>query len=104
MGFFTYLSENSEGVNLTTALAGRYAEDKFFSRILENVKSFKNFRYADGLIHLHENHRDLLCLPDVLYNGRSVREIVITHAHSLLAHLGSYKTLNLLRDHVWWKT
>lgn len=36
-------------------------------------------------------------------NGRTLREIFISEAHSLLAHLGSVKTLSYLRDHVWWK-
>ena len=36
-------------------------------------------------------------------NGRSIQEIVILHAHSILAHLGSQKTIAHLRDQVWWK-
>ncbi|KAH9858470.1 hypothetical protein C2E23DRAFT_708513, partial [Lenzites betulinus] len=102
--FLTYLSGSSDGVDLVASLAGRYAEDKFFAKILDQPKAFKNFHCEGGLIYLHENERDVLCLPEVLVNGRSVREIVISHGHSLLAHLGSYKTLCLLRDHVWWKS
>lgn len=41
--------------------------------------------------------------PKVLIQGRSAREIVISEAHSMLAHLGANKTLDYLRDHVWWK-
>ena len=36
-------------------------------------------------------------------HGRNAREVVISEAHSLLAHLGTNKTLNYLWDHVWWK-
>ncbi len=47
---------------------------------------------------------ELLCIPDYVHKGRSVKEIVIDEAHSLLAHLGTRKTLAYLRDHVWWKS
>ena len=33
-----------------------------------------------------------------------MHEMIISEAHSLLAHLGVNKTLNYLRDHVWWKS
>jgi hypothetical protein len=46
----------------------------------------------------------VLCIPQGLIEGRSAREIVIAHAHSILAHLRASRTLDYLRDHVWWKT
>ncbi|KAI0360063.1 hypothetical protein OH77DRAFT_1493508 [Trametes cingulata] len=104
MDLMTYLSENTEGVDLLQALRGRYAEDPFYRRILEAPKQFKNFECRDGLVYLRENDRELLCIPDLRIGMRSVREIVILHAHSLLAHLGAFKTLSLLRDHFWWKS
>jgi hypothetical protein len=42
-------------------------------------------------------------MPDILIDGRKARERLITQAHSVLAHLGTVKTLAYLRDHVWWK-
>ena len=44
----------------------------------------------------------------VLVQRRSAREIVISEAHSMLAHLGAnktldYKTLDYLRDNIWWR-
>ncbi len=47
---------------------------------------------------------ELLEIPNVLISNRSIREIVILHAHLLLAHLGAYKTLQFLQNYVWWKT
>ncbi|RDX40621.1 hypothetical protein OH76DRAFT_1365960, partial [Lentinus brumalis] len=102
--FLELLAESTEGVDLLKALRGRYGEDRFFAKILEKPKEYKNFRQSDGLIFIRERGQERLCLPEVLIEGRSVREIVITHAHSILAHLGAYKTQGLLRDHVWWKT
>jgi hypothetical protein len=43
-------------------------------------------------------------IPMVMIKGESARGIVISEAHSLLAHLGTRKTFTYLRDHVWWKT
>ncbi|EJC97404.1 ribonuclease H-like protein, partial [Fomitiporia mediterranea MF3/22] len=39
----------------------------------------------------------------ILIHNRNAREIVIEHAHSILAHLGLQKTLSYLREQVWWK-
>ncbi|TBU21246.1 hypothetical protein BD311DRAFT_678915, partial [Dichomitus squalens] len=102
--FISYLSHNTEGLDLLSSLKDRYSEDKFFGPILENPKQFKNFLYNDGLVFIRDNQKTLLCVPDVRIDSRSAREIVIRHAHSLLAHLGIYRTLTLLRDHLWWKT
>ncbi|RPD57527.1 hypothetical protein L227DRAFT_472100, partial [Lentinus tigrinus ALCF2SS1-6] len=102
--FLEYLSENSEGLDLLTALKDRYGEDPFFALILEAPKQYKNFVVEGGLVFIRDARKRLLCVPKILVSGRSAREIVIRHAHSLLAHLGAHRTLCLLRDHLWWKT
>ena len=38
-----------------------------------------------------------------MVDGQNVREHLIEQAHSLLAHLGTTKTLTYLREHLWWK-
>ncbi|KAI0081854.1 hypothetical protein K474DRAFT_1586830, partial [Panus rudis PR-1116 ss-1] len=90
----------SDGFDLEDALRHSYAGNPFFRTILENPSHFKNFVVRNGLIFIRDQNRELLCIPDLRVNGRNIREIVILHAHSLLAHLGSQKTLSLLRDHV----
>ena len=45
----------------------------------------------------------ILCIPDILHNGRRIQEMLITSTHSLLAHLGYRKTLFYMRESVWWK-
>lgn len=116
--FIQHVSEATDGLQLESELKGKYSADPFFRVILDSPKDFKNFyvvpenpdpknkkfRVKDELVFLKDKGRHLLCIPDVQINGRSPREVVILHAHSLLAHLGASKTLNLLRDHVWWKT
>ncbi|RPD70278.1 hypothetical protein L226DRAFT_444783, partial [Lentinus tigrinus ALCF2SS1-7] len=103
-GFMQHLSESTEGLDLVAVLKGRYGEDQFFAQILENPKHFKNFDLKEGLVFIRDANKCLLCVPKILINGRSAREIVIRHAHSILAHLGTHRTLCLLRDHVWWKS
>jgi hypothetical protein len=56
------------------------------------------------LIYLNEQERKLLCiLEKVVINGHTLREIIISEAHSLLTYLGPFKTYAYLWDHIWWK-
>ena len=82
----------------------RYVEDGFFSLILKNPESYSNFVIHDGLIFFCSEGLECLAIPDVQLGDRRVREVIIKHAHSVLAHLGTAKTLSYLRDQVWWKT
>jgi hypothetical protein len=43
-------------------------------------------------------------VPDIKVQDRRLQEMVISQAHSLLAHHGAWKILTYLQDHVWWKT
>ncbi|KAJ3475739.1 hypothetical protein NLI96_g11638 [Meripilus lineatus] len=103
-GLLEHIATAEEGINLTSELRNRYSEDKFFKEIIEHPRNHKNFEYRDGILTIKMDGTQLLCIPDIRIRNRSVREIVISHAHSLLAHLGSYKTLRFLRDHIWWKS
>ena len=82
---------------------GRYKEDSFFQKILDTPKAFKNFSLTeDGFIRLKLPDRIVVCIPDIKIGERTLREMVIDQAHSLLAHLGAKKTLSYLREYVWW--
>ncbi|SJL12635.1 uncharacterized protein ARMOST_16064 [Armillaria ostoyae] len=91
-------------IDLAFVLRDRYAGDTLFQKILAKPKDFRNFEHRNGLIFLKLEDRELLCIPDYVHKGRSIKEIVIDEGHSLLAHLGTRKTLAYLRDHVWWKS
>jgi hypothetical protein len=95
--------ENDAGIDLLKELKGNYKDDPLFKSILDKPKEFRNFEVKDDLIYIKMNERSLLCVPKITINGRNVREIIISEAHSLLAHLGPNKTTSYLRDHVWWK-
>jgi len=96
------ITSNAENVNLLRDLCDKYSEDPFFKAVTENPTDYRNFEVKNGLIYLREHGSSNLCIPHVLIHGKSAREIVISEAHSILAHLGMSKTLDYLRDHVWW--
>lgn len=79
-----------------------YAHDSFFKKILDSPQSFPTFRLQDGLIILLDHDMESLCVPIGQSDGISVRETIISHAHSLLAHLSGRKTFHYLRNNVWW--
>jgi hypothetical protein len=98
------LSEYDGAHNFPSCLKGKFEEDSFFKNILSNPSQFKNFECEDGIVYLKEFGTRLLCIPDCMIGKRKAREIVITRAHSILAHLGPAKTTAYLRGTVWWKS
>ena len=85
-------------------LKGRYGEDPMFKPILDNPSNFSNFEIREGLVFFRSEGMTRLAIPNVMVNDRSIREVVIRQAHSILAHLGGEKTMTYLREQVWWKS
>ena len=102
-GLLSIVAQSTQGVDLLTVLRGRYGSDSAFSSILARPHDFRNFELEDQLIYLKRPGGRVLCIPKISIQGRNVRELIISEAHSMLAHLGASKTLDYLRDHVWWK-
>ena len=96
--------ETEASLDLTKEIKGQYQNDPVFKPIINKPKDYRNFEIDDNLIYLKLNGKRLLCIPKILIKERSIHEIIIGEAHSILAHLGASKTLSYLRDHVWWKT
>ncbi|TEB28907.1 hypothetical protein FA13DRAFT_1632710, partial [Coprinellus micaceus] len=94
---------SAQGLDLMEILKGRYGQDGFFKTIIDRPKEYRNFRVEGGYIYQQDENRRALCIPRIVMDGRSIREMVISEAHSVLAHLGARKTIAYLRDHVWWK-
>jgi len=94
---------NDEGIDLPSVVWGAYSADSLFWDILEHPKQYQNFKEEDGLLFMNTQDCHLLCIPKTFVKRRSIHEIVISEAHSLLAHLEATKTLAYLRDNVWWK-
>jgi hypothetical protein len=98
------VSQSLDGLDLISELRGRYGQDPAFRAILDRPADFRNFEVEEHLVYLIKGPgKKVLCIPKILIQGRSARELVISEAHSMLAHLGASKTLDYLRDHVWWK-
>jgi hypothetical protein len=98
------VSGGRDGINLLESIRNKYGEDSFYKNIITHPKEYKNFEVTeDGLVYLKTHGQRCLCIPHIIIDGRNVRELVIAEAHSLLAHLGANKTLDYLRDHVWWR-
>ncbi|KAG8934907.1 hypothetical protein FRC01_012956 [Tulasnella sp. 417] len=97
------IASSGEGIDIYGAITGRYGQDCLFKDVIADPARYRNFESRDGLLFLKDGGKSLLCIPDIKLGDCRVREILITYAHSLLAHLGSRKTVLYLRDHVWWK-
>ncbi|KAJ3514053.1 hypothetical protein NLJ89_g2594 [Agrocybe chaxingu] len=93
------LTESRLGLDLEKEIRNNYGNDPVFRRIMKKPSEHKNFTVNNGLIYMLANSKKLLCIPNILIKGRSAHEIIISEAHSLLAHLGGAKTLFYLRDH-----
>ncbi|KAG9223419.1 hypothetical protein CCMSSC00406_0007606 [Pleurotus cornucopiae] len=94
---------HADGFDLVKEVRHKYSDDPTFKAITSKPKEFRNFDLRDGVLYLKINGRFVLCIPHIFVGGRNLREIVIAEAHSLLAHLGAKKTLDYLREYVWWK-
>lgn len=103
LGLTEVIALGDPSLDIHRSIANRYHEDPFYKEILNQPKNFKNFEVSNGLIFLKDQERRILCIPDVKIGQRRVREILISHAHSILAHLGPKKTTFYLRDSIWWK-
>lgn len=96
------ISEGNPTIQFPDDIRGKYGLDKFFSKILANPTHFRNFEVDNGLVFLKRDNRKMLCIPNIKLGTRSAREIIINHAHSILAHLGTRKTMYYIRENVWW--
>ena len=99
-----WIRDRSTHSDLLELIRLGYNQDLTLKKVKEAPTQFKNFELRDGLLYLKNNRYKLLCIPvNSIINGRTLREVFISEAHSLLAHLSSVKTLAYLQDHVWWK-
>ncbi len=55
---------------------------------MDKPHSYRNFEVEDDVIYLKDKDRRMLCIPNVMIDGRNAREIAISEAH-----LGSSKTV-----------
>ncbi|KIK50943.1 hypothetical protein GYMLUDRAFT_65088 [Collybiopsis luxurians FD-317 M1] len=97
------LAASQSKLDLEVLLKDQYQNDPLFRKVIEQPKHFCNFEVSNGLVYLQMQDRKVLCIPTLTVNGHNIKEIIIDEAHSILAHLGTRKTINYLCDHIWWK-
>ncbi|KZV86457.1 hypothetical protein EXIGLDRAFT_752800 [Exidia glandulosa HHB12029] len=109
-GLATVISAFTPEIDLARDVTGRYNDDKFFVKIIQNPTQYKNFEVEgeEGHERVYMTSqegapRKLLCIPDIEVAGKRLRKVLIDQAHSVLAHLAANKTMLYLRQDVWWK-
>jgi hypothetical protein len=82
-----------------------YTNDKLLVKIWTNIAHFENYWRKDSLLCTYNREgKQVVCVPNALWKGRRVPEIVITDAHNVVGHLGADKTLHYIRQWFWWST
>ncbi|OJT06199.1 Transposon Tf2-1 polyprotein, partial [Trametes pubescens] len=80
-----------------------YAGDTTFSKVLAHPKAYPTFEVVHGLLYVTNRFgHKVLCVPYGRLKSRSIRELVIDHAHRTLGHLGAQKTAEYARRWFWW--
>jgi hypothetical protein len=97
----TPCSESSS--ELMAQLGQYYKEDNTFNKIALAPVQYADFWFDDQKLYTtSRDHKTVLCIPDALWKGRRIPEIIIDNAHSVLGHIGPDKTLKYLRIWFWW--
>ena len=91
------------GIDVSAAVRNKYKDDVIFRKVIQSPKNYKNFEATiDGLLYLKREGKRCLAIPDIAVKGEKLRKVLIKEAHITLAHLSALKTLELLRNSVWW--
>ncbi|TDL13789.1 hypothetical protein BD410DRAFT_734869, partial [Rickenella mellea] len=86
-----------------TAVRAGYPSDALCSKVILTPSEFSAFSCRDGLLFSTNHHGDsVLVIPRTLLEGRSLPEVVIDAAHTVLGHLGHNKTAEYIRRWYWW--
>ena len=48
---------------------------------MDKLHSYRNFEVEDDVIYLKNKDQRMLCIPNVMIDGRNAREIAISEAH-----------------------
>ncbi|KAF8626390.1 hypothetical protein AX15_004888 [Amanita polypyramis BW_CC] len=80
-----------------------YSKDKFLAHIWEHTDRFNKFMKQKDL--LWTNNRmglRVICVPDSLLKGKSLKGLVLEACHQTIGHLGAERTLKYARCWFWW--
>ena len=92
------------------AIIDGYKDDTQFSKALKTGVDSGIYKVENGLLYLATGRDQRLCIPNIKVEGgrdkgmKSLREMLISHAHEILGHKATIKTDALLRSQFYWKT
>ncbi|KAF8595327.1 hypothetical protein BDV93DRAFT_457008 [Ceratobasidium sp. AG-I] len=98
----SHLTDLVTKVDALNAIRKGYESDTQFANIYNDVDQFPSYSPSDGLLYMNEHGRSYLCVPDVSIGEYNIRLLLISHAHSMLSHLGNRKTYAYMRESLWW--
>jgi hypothetical protein len=84
-------------------IPGAYRNDKFFAEVLENHSCYKRFNLHKGLLWTTNRVGNrVVCIPEGLLKGKSLRGIILNACHLTLGHAGTCRMLGYVQHWFWW--
>ncbi|KAF8752795.1 hypothetical protein RHS01_07224 [Rhizoctonia solani] len=90
-------------IDVVSAIAEGYKKDKDYEKIIEEPSQFPQFELRKELIYFSKHGRLYLCVPNTTSGDWHIRTLLISHAHSMVSHLGYKKTYAYMRESLYWK-
>lgn len=85
------------------AMTGAYEKDCFFSKIWEEPGWFNKFTLHKKLLWTNNRTGDkVVCVPDGLMDGKSLRGVVIDSCHQTTGHSGLNRSIKYICRWFWW--
>jgi DNA-directed RNA polymerase len=89
--FINLIAQSTEEIDIVSKIRHKYNGDSLFESIVKNPDQFRNFEVEESLIYLKKQRKWLLYIPKIIIQGHSAQKIIISEAHSMLAHPGARK-------------
>ena len=94
---------NPELQNALQSISSLYPEDSFFSLIYLHPERYNKFElHKNYLWTKNRSNERVICVPQGLLKGKSIRGCIISACHTTVGHLGASKTLEYIRHWFWW--
>ena len=96
---------NETTKNVFKSIAKAYKKDRFFSKIWRNPERFQKFaRHKDLLWTTDRAGNKVVCVPDGLLDGKSVKGMILDSCHQTIGHSGLNRTIKYIWRWFWWPT
>ena len=82
-----------------------YKKDKFFAKVWDNPSCYEKFKVHKELLWtINRVGQRVVCVPNGMLRGKSLRGVLIDTCHLTIGHLGSERMLGYVRQWFWWLT